>query len=113
MSKETEKGTVMQEAFEIQEPSESIQSNGMEEKAIKTTASSSFEQEGEKSHENPSQTNDYDDEEVPILHAKTYLAVFTVAFIYFTQLLLLVGGGLVSDTFALNLLRNLTPRVLT
>ena len=39
-----------------------------------------------------------DDERVPQLHAKTYLALFTVCLIYFAQLVNLVGAGAVSDS---------------
>jgi hypothetical protein len=37
---------------------------------------------------------------VPHLHAKTFLAVFAVALIYFTQVLNVVGAGSVSNIYA-------------
>ncbi len=43
-----------------------------------------------------SQTSD--EEPVPHLHAKTFLAVFSVCLIYFAQLVNLVGAGAVSRT---------------
>jgi len=38
-----------------------------------------------------------ENEPVPHLHAKTYLAVFTVTVIYYAQLVNLVGAGAVRD----------------
>jgi len=61
---------------------------------------------------NKQATDSIDDEPVPHLHAKTFLTVFAVCFIYFAQLVNVVGAGAVSDNHCPNiLLLLLHPRI--
>ena len=47
------------------------------------------------SHEPPKETIEDETEAIPTLHAKTWFAVFAVCFIYFAQLINVVGAGAV------------------
>ncbi|RDW76097.1 hypothetical protein BP5796_06918 [Coleophoma crateriformis] len=59
---------------------------------LSPTVESSFETESEKPHAHAPESIE-DDGQVPHLHAKTYLTVFAVCLIYFTQLINVVGAG--------------------
>lgn len=64
----------------------------------------------EKSKKSPSSVGSStldEDEAAPRLHAKTFLIIFTVGLIYFTQVVNIVGTGAVSTFLLQNLLNTI------
>jgi hypothetical protein len=87
--------TEKQETMQVTEEPKTVAPETVVAETVAAERPESSEPDNEKSEVIPTSSIEDDDEQVPHLHAKTFLIVFSVCLIYFAQLINVVGAGAV------------------